>query len=95
MNGATRRRSACELLVADRLLAGAEAVEVVLVVAEVAGQDEVEQVLELVQRVLDRRAGEAELHLGVERDGGLLRLRLAVLDPLHLVEHGDRPRHRA
>ena len=38
-----------ELLVADRLLAGAEAVEVVLVVAEVAGQHEVEQVLELVR----------------------------------------------
>src|SRR6185369_12364209 len=57
--------------------------------AEVAREDEVEQGLQVAERILDRRAGEADPHLGDQVRGGLPGLGLPVLDLLDLVEHGE------
>jgi hypothetical protein len=58
---------------------------------EQPGCREGQQRPELGQAVLHRRAGDREGHVGTQIAGGTVRLRLAVLHELGLVEHQSRP----
>ena len=60
---------------------------VVNVFRQIAGNDEVEQSVELPFVILDRRAGQADGDALLDAAQGLVRGRVGVLDGLHLIEH--------
>ena len=62
---------------------------VVDVLRQIAGDDEVEQRLQLALVVLDRRAGEADGDALVDRAERVVRRGVGVLDGLHLVEDDE------
>src|SRR6185436_13422346 len=78
--GALSLRAALRLVGLDEML----------LIAEVAGLDEVHDAPQIQQPVFERRAGEGELVLALELLHGLRDLRAGVLDELRLVEN-----HRA
>ena len=70
-------------------------VDVAVVTAQIAGQHEIEESLQFGQRVLDRRAGQPDLHARRKRHRGPIALRAAVLDLLNFVEHDQAPQSLA
>ena len=92
ITGATRSRSSAEVLVVDRTAALVELVEFAVEAEQRAEQLRIEVLddgIELVDAVLERRAGQHEGMRSAQLLDAPRRLGLPVLDALRLVEDDD------